>query len=133
MVRRLVRGNLGMTQRLRPLSCFLTLAVLTACSTDALARTSHSHEHGKKSHEARGARHHGIAALKKARHARHTVRARGESTPSIDAPPRIEVSQLSGDLATVKNAIDLARKAKTSEATALQKTIADPAARKLVE
>ena len=122
-----------MTQRLRPLSCFLTLVVFAACSTDAVARTSHSHQHGKKSHEARGARHHGTAALKKARHAKHAVTARRESTPSTNAPPQIEASQLSGDLATVKNAIDLARKAKTSEATALQKTIGDPAARKLVE
>src|ERR1700682_3307307 len=43
------------------------------------------------------------------------------------APP------LSGDLAAVRDAIDLARKAKTNEATAIQKTIGDPAARKLVE
>ena len=48
-------------------------------------------------------------------------------SPSDDASP------LSGDLAAVRNAIDLARKAKTSDATAIEKTIADPAARKLVE
>ena len=40
---------------------------------------------------------------------------------------------LSGDLAAVKQAIDLARKAKTGEATAIEKTIGDPAAQKLVE
>jgi soluble lytic murein transglycosylase len=40
---------------------------------------------------------------------------------------------LAADLAAVKNAINLARKAKTSEATAIQKTIGDTAARKVVE
>ena len=40
---------------------------------------------------------------------------------------------LSGDLAAVKQAIDLVRKAKTGEATAIEKTIGDPAAQKLVE
>jgi soluble lytic murein transglycosylase len=40
---------------------------------------------------------------------------------------------LSGDVAAVKNAIDLMRKAKTAEATAMEKTIGDPAAQKLVE
>ena len=40
---------------------------------------------------------------------------------------------LTGDLALVKEAIDLARKAKTDEATATRDRIADPAAQKLVE
>jgi soluble lytic murein transglycosylase len=123
-----------MTRRLRPLSCFLTLVVFAAWSTNAVARTSHNHHHGKKSHEATGARHHRNAALKKARHAKHVVAAQLKSTQSSDAStPNTDASGLSGDLAAVKNAIDLARKAKTNEATALQKTIGDPAARKLVE
>jgi len=48
-------------------------------------------------------------------------------------PPKAEAPPLPAPLAAVKNAIDLARKAKTGEATAIQKTIDDPAARKLVE
>ena len=40
---------------------------------------------------------------------------------------------LTGDLALVKEAIDLARKARTDEATATRDRIADPAAQKLVE
>jgi soluble lytic murein transglycosylase len=40
---------------------------------------------------------------------------------------------LSGDLAAVRQAIDLTRKAKTAEATATEKAIGDPAAQKLVE
>ena len=60
--------------------------------------------------------------------------AQRKSTGSSDAPPSsAEAFPLSADLAAVKNAIDLARKAKTSEATAVQKAIGDPAARKLVE
>ena len=120
---------------LRPLSCFLTLAVLALCSTDAVARASHKHQHGKKSHEATGARHHHRnAALKKAGHAKHVVAARQKSTRSGDVTsPNAEASPLSGDLAAVKDAIGLSRKGKTSEATAIQKTIGHPAARKLVE
>jgi hypothetical protein len=49
------------------------------------------------------------------------------------ASPSDDASPLSADLAAVKTAIDLARKAKTSDATAIEKTIGDPAARKLVE
>jgi soluble lytic murein transglycosylase len=37
------------------------------------------------------------------------------------------------DVAVVKQALDLVRRGKTSEATSLEKTIGDPLARKLVE
>jgi soluble lytic murein transglycosylase len=123
-----------MNQRLRTLSCFLILAVLAACSTDAAARASGKPQRAKKPHETTGVRHHRNAAITKARHAKHVAVAQRKATrsshlppPSADAPP------LSGDLAAVRDAIDLARKAKTNEATAIQKTIGDPAARKLVE
>jgi soluble lytic murein transglycosylase len=123
-----------MNRRLRPLSCFLTFAVLAVCSTDAAARASPKPQQAKKPHAATGVRHHRNAALKKAGHAKHVVAAQRKSTRSSDVPPpSADASPLSGDLAAVKNAIDLARKAKTSEATAIQKTIGDPAARKLVE
>jgi soluble lytic murein transglycosylase len=123
-----------MNERLRPLSCFLTLAVLAVCSTDAVARASHKPQQARKPHETSGVRHHRNAALKEARHARHVSAAQHKSTRSSDVPlPSADASPLSVDLAAVKNAIDLARKAKTSEATAIQKTIGDPAARKLVE
>ena len=123
-----------MNQRLRPLSCFLTLAVLAVCSADAVARDSHKSQHARKPHEAAGVRHHRSAALKKAAHARHVAAAQRKSTRSSDVPPpAADAAPLSGDLAAVRNAIDLARKAKTSEATAIETTISDPAARKLVE
>ena len=123
-----------MNQRLRPLSCFLTLAALAVCSADAVARDSHKSQHARKPHEAAGVRHHRSAALKKAAHAKHVAAAQRKPTRSSDVlPPAADSVPLSGDLAAVRNAIDLARKAKTSEATAIETTISDPAARKLAE
>jgi hypothetical protein len=60
--------------------------------------------------------------------------ARRKSAKSTDAPaPAAAAVPLSGDLAVVRQAIDLARKGKTGEATAIGKTIGDPAAQRLVE
>ena len=121
-----------MTQRLHSLSCFLTLAVLAFCSTGVVARAGHKPLQAKKPHEATAVRHHRNAVVK-TEHAKHVMAAQRKSARSSDAPPGAEASPLSFDLAAIKNAIDLARKAKTSEATAVQKTIGDPAGRKLVE
>jgi soluble lytic murein transglycosylase len=123
-----------MNQPLRTLSCFLILAVLAACSIDAVARASGKPQQAKKPHEATGVRHHRNAALAKARSAKHVAVAQRKATRSSQLPsPSAVAPPLSGDLAAVRDAIDLARKAKTNEATAIQKTIGDPAARKLVE
>src|SRR3984957_15644606 len=129
---RLVWGAMGMNQRLHPLSCFLISALLAVYSTAAMARANHKSPHAGKPHEASGARHHRHAAHEKAGHAKHVAAKERESARPV-ATPSVEASPLSADLAAVKNAIDLARKAKTNEATAIQKTIGDPAARKLVE
>jgi len=123
-----------MKRHWRSLSCFLTLAAaLAICSTDAAARSSHKPQHAKKSHEASGARHHRSAALKKGKHTKHSTEAQRKAAPPRDASPPIDTPPLTGDLALVRDAIDLTRKGKISEATAVQKTIADPAAGKLVE
>ncbi|MGA7939125.1 MAG: transglycosylase SLT domain-containing protein [Bradyrhizobium sp.] len=123
-----------MNQRSRTLSCFLISALLVVYSTAAVARASHKSSHAGKPHEARGARHHHHAAHEKARHAKHAAAKERKSTRPADAPSvSVDASPLSPDLAAVKDAIALARKAKTAEATAVQKTIGDPAARKLVE
>ena len=120
-----------MNQRFPPLTCFLTLAMLAAFSGDARALAGHKQtQHARKAHEATGARHHRNAGLKERGHVASVEAAPRKSAPSVEAaaaPP------LSGDLAAVKNAIDLARKAKTGEATVIEKAIGDPAARKLVE
>ena len=143
-----------MTQHHRSLSCFLTVALLATCSTAAMARTSHKahpakNAHDKphaKSHEASGKRSHHAAARKKLRHAKlgtkhgakHLAKAHRKSTKLShashkNAPKAEPAPPLSGDLALVKDAIGLARKGKTSDATAVQNTIGDPAAKKLVE
>jgi soluble lytic murein transglycosylase len=122
-----------MNQPFLPLTCLFTLATLAALSSDALALGRHKQTpHAKMAQEATGERHH--VALKKLAHAAHVAAARRKSAPSVDElPQRPAVPPLSGDLAAVKNAIDLVRKAKTGEATAIEKTIGDPAAKKLVE
>jgi soluble lytic murein transglycosylase len=129
--------NHGMNRRLGPLTCFLTLAMLAALSSDALALARHKQiHHARKTETATKAGHHRHAALKKkGRHAAHSAAAaRRKPAPSIDGPAQTAAaSPLSGDLAAVKQAMDLARKAKTGEATVIEKTIGDPAARKLVE
>jgi soluble lytic murein transglycosylase len=52
----------------------------------------------------------------------------------VNAPaPTVAAAPLSGDLAAVKQAIDLMREGKPGEATGIKKSIDDPAARKVVE
>lgn len=123
-------GDHGMNQPFLPLTCLLTLAMLAALSSDAIALARHKQTpHAKMAHEAMGERRH--AALKKRA---HVEAARRKTAPSVDElAQRPAVPPLSGDLAAVKNAIDLVRKAKIGEATAIEKTIGDPAAKKLVE
>jgi soluble lytic murein transglycosylase len=124
-----------MNQAFRPLTCFVTLAMLAALSSDATALTRHKQTHNvKKAHAAAGARHHRHAVVKKPRHAVRVAAARAKPAPPVGvSPPAAAIPPLSGDLAALKNAIELARKGKPGEATAIEKTIGDPAAQKLVE
>jgi hypothetical protein len=115
-----------MNQRFRPVIYLLTLAMLAVFSNDAIALVRHK----QKVQEAMGGRHYRNAELQKGRHVAHVEAAQHETAPPADAPA---APPLSGDLAAVKNAIDLARKTKTSEATVIEKTIGDPAAQRLVE
>jgi soluble lytic murein transglycosylase len=122
-----------MNQCLRSLTCFLTVALLALFSTDATARPNPKQQQAKKTHEAKKARHNRDAAAGKRGNAKHAAAPR-KSKRSKDAPAEKEaVAPLSGDLALVKDAIDLARKAKTEDATAVRNRIADPAGQKLVE
>ncbi len=128
-----------MNRRLHSLSCFFTIAGLALFSADATARTSHKpHAHkaqaaAKKPQAVKEARAQRRAALKNVKPAkqasapRKTPASKESSAPKETAPP------LTGDPALVKEAIELARKAKTQEATDVRNQIADPAAQKLVE
>jgi soluble lytic murein transglycosylase len=124
----------GMNRRFGPLACFLTLAALAALSSDAIALVRHGQiQHARKADAATRAGHQRNSALKKGRHAAHVAAAR-KAAPSIDVPAQTAVTPpLSGDLAAVKQAISLVRKAKTGEATVIEKSIGDPAGQKLVE
>jgi len=118
----------------RSLSCLFAVTTLALLATEAVARTNAAQPPGKKTHEAtktpatRVARPQRSAAVDRHRHARH---AESRSKRSNDKPT--DKPALTGDLALVKEAIDLARKARTEEATASRDRIADPAAQKLVE
>ncbi|WP_027579095.1 lytic transglycosylase domain-containing protein [Bradyrhizobium sp. Ai1a-2] len=123
-----------MNQCLRSLSCLLTVAVLALFSTDATARSSHKQAHIKKSNDAKAtkARNQREAAGGKRRHGKQAdARRKSKDASAKEAPP--PKPELSGDLALVEDGIDLARKAKTEDATAARDKIADPAGQKLVE
>jgi len=133
-----------MNRCLRSLSCFFTLAGLALFSTDATARPSHkpnaqkAHEATKKSRVVKEARPHRSAALGKNQNAKHAsaqrkAKPKASPAPKQAAAPKETVAPLMGDLALVKEAIDLARKAKTQDATDIRNKITDLSAQKLVE
>lgn len=128
-----------MNRCLRSLSCFFTIAGIALFATDATARPSHkpqtqkAREAAKKPHAVKEARSHRSAKPGKNQRAKQAS-AQRKAKPSKPAPaPKEATPPLTGDLALVKEAIDLARKAKTQDATDVRNRIADPAAQKLVE
>src|ERR1700737_413909 len=134
-------GDHGMNQRFRTLTCFCTLGILAALSTGAAARSHHKQvqnkqvqnkhaQHDKRAHEATGVSHKRHAARSKTKVA---AAAPKPASPIDTPPPAATASPLSADLATVKQAFDLVRKGKTSEATSIKNSISDPTAQKLVE
>ncbi|MGB6397835.1 MAG: lytic transglycosylase domain-containing protein [Bradyrhizobium sp.] len=133
-----------MNQRFGPLTCFAALAMLAALSSDALAHVRQKETRPPKKVEAKaeasGKAGHRREAAHKA-HKKDVARekdkdkhaARRKSGPAVKSSGSAEVPPLSGDLAAVRNAIDLVREGKTADATASEKAIGDPAAQKLVE
>ncbi len=137
-----------MNRCLRPLACFATAAALALFPVQAIAKPHHQAKSGhgdKKAHSAKSntksARE---AASGKRRHAGHGAdkrkSAKAKSAPSKPAetakasePEKPAGPQLSGDLATIRDAILAARRGKTDEATDIQAKITDPVGRKLVE
>jgi peptidoglycan lytic transglycosylase len=124
----------------RPLTCLLTLALVGGVSSQGLARghqkqAAHAKQtaHAKKA-AAHGARHQRKTTLGKNKHADRVAEQRRVPAPSVAPSPEPPTTPaLTGDLAVVKDAFDLIRKGKTTDATASAKAIEDPAARKLVE
>lgn len=151
-----------MNRCLRSLSCFLTVSALALFATEANARTNpkppppKKTENTKKTQDAKKpqdakteVRPQRTAVAEKRRPVKRAD-AKKKSMQAKDTPAPKDTAKdtaketvketakeaappLTGDLALVKEAIDLARKAKTDEATATRNRITDPAAQKLVE
>ncbi len=121
-----------MNQCLRSLAYCVAFVSLALFSTEAVAKSNKSSA-PKKTHAAKGkdskAAKQRTAASGKGKHAKHAAAKRkvkeAEEKPAAPA--------LTGDLAAVKEAIDLARKGKTEDATAAKAKITDPAGQKLAE
>jgi peptidoglycan lytic transglycosylase len=105
------------------------LAALAVLSADASARAS-----SRRSQTSKQASHHGGVSLGKHDPAKHAPDER-DPARSDKSPTSEEQSApaLSSDLAAIKDAITLARRGKTGEATEIEKGIADPIGQKLVE
>jgi soluble lytic murein transglycosylase len=121
-----------------PWPCLLLLAALAGASGDALAAASHKQvPPGKRNVVASTARHERKAALptekKKTRHAKRVAEKRHKKADEDDKRAEKAEPQLTGDLAVLKDVIDLARHGKTGDATDAEKAIADPAGQRLAE
>jgi peptidoglycan lytic transglycosylase len=105
------------------LVCLLAWAVVAAGNSDARAATRHPHH----------AKHH---QAEKVEHQKHrSVAAAKHSAPAAVLLPvdRPALANLPPDLASAKQALELASRDKVVEATALENSTANPVVRKLIE
>ncbi len=122
-----------MNQCLRSLACIVAMAAMAFLPTELAAKSSHKSSASKKTHEARasgksGKQRHAAAG----KHAKHEAKRKSKK-PDDEASDKPAPPPLTGDLAALKDAIDLARKGKTDDATASRDRIADPAGQKLAD
>jgi soluble lytic murein transglycosylase len=131
-----------MHQLFRPLPCLCVLAALAGTSHDALAARPKQVQQEKKSSAASVAGPARGAAVKKeeksAKKADKTAAkpkhvAKRHKKSRNDDKSTEKKPELTGDQAAVKDAMDLARRGKTNDATDAEKKITDPAAQKLAE
>lgn len=118
-----------MNQCLRSLACVVAVAALAFLPSELAAKSGHKSSAPKKTHEAKaGKQRHAAAKSRHGKHAEAKRKSKKDDEPSDKpAPP------LTGDLAALKDAIDLARKGKTDDASAARDRIADPAGQKLAD
>jgi soluble lytic murein transglycosylase len=124
-----------MSQFFRPLPCLFVLAALAGTSTDALAARHKEPAHEKKALAASSGKQERKASLKKEEkkgRREHTAKHHRKSHDDERSVEK-ETPRFTGDLGAVKDTIDLARRARTNDATDTEKTITDPAAQKLAE
>lgn len=128
-----------MNQCLRALACLVAVATMSLAPGELAAKTGHKQASAKPAHEAK-AQESKAGKPRKSRHAaagRHKpahgkqADARRKAKPSEDETPA--APPLTGDLAALKDAIDLARKGRTEEAIAARGRIADPAGQTLAD
>ncbi|MEY9347417.1 soluble lytic murein transglycosylase [Bradyrhizobium japonicum] len=119
-----------MNQCLRSLACVIAVAALALIPTELAAKSSHKSSASKKTHEAKaGKQRHAVVKSRHGKHADAKRKSKKDDEPSDKpAPP-----PLTGDLGALKDAIDLARKGKTDDASAARDRIADPAGQKLAD
>jgi soluble lytic murein transglycosylase len=124
-----------MNLHFRRLTGLLALVLLTGLPNNAFAHAHHKKtQHAKKTDGAKGSHHQRKTALRKGKHPAHEEAKHASSPRSSTPSPSADVGPpLTGDPAAVKNALDLLRAGKTSEASAVEATIGDPAVKTLVE
>src|ERR1700759_4731643 len=134
-----------MHQLFRPLPCLLALAAFAGASHDALAARPKQVQQDKKPAAASPARpERGTAAGKNEKPVKKDNKAANKEAKPKHVAKRNKKKrddddeaenkpELTGDQAAVKDAMDLARRGKTDDATDAAKKITDPAAQKLAE
>ncbi|WP_024341335.1 lytic transglycosylase domain-containing protein [Bradyrhizobium japonicum] len=121
-----------MNQCLRSLACVVAVAAMAFVPTEVSAKSSHKPSAPKKTHEAKAGKH-GHASAGKARHGKHSEAKRKPKKTADEPSGKPVLPPLTGDLAALKDAIDLARKGRTDDASAARDRIADPAGQKLAD
>ncbi|MBV8924478.1 MAG: lytic transglycosylase domain-containing protein [Bradyrhizobium sp.] len=120
-----------------PWPWLLVLAALAGTSGTSLAASAKQVAPGKKTETASAARPERRTAVraeaKKVRRAERVAEKRHTKAPAEDKPAEKAAPQLTGDLAILRDAIDLQRHGKTGDATDARKKLSDPAAQKLAE
>ncbi len=123
-----------MNQCLRALACLVAVVAMTLVPGELDAKASHKHAASKTTHDAKsgkpGKSRHAAADRHQQARGKH-VEAKRKPKPAEDDKPA--APPLTGDLAALKDAIDLARKGKTEDAIAARDRIADPAGQKLAD
>ncbi|SFI68051.1 lytic transglycosylase domain-containing protein [Bradyrhizobium sp. Gha] len=119
-----------MNQCLRSLACVVAVAALALLPTELAAKSSHKSSASKKTHEAKAGKPRHAAG---SRHGKHAEAKRKSKKQEVEPADKPAPPALTGDLAALKDAIDLARKGKTDDAGAARDRIADPAGQKLAD
>jgi len=137
-----------MHQLFRPLPCLFVLAALAGTSHDALAARPKQVQQEKKSAAVTARPERGTAVKKEEKSARKNEKRDDKSAKKESNSRHVakrhkkqrdddkadeQKPELTGDQAAVKDAMDLARRGKTDDATDAERKIVDPAAQKLAE